>query len=93
MVVFEHIGSEDRVAGVASGDIQSEIAVFIDSGNLIWSLPDSLKFLSKVLLKGSSLVHDEVSHLKCDVYVPALLYIFELFVSGYDKIVMVYHMG
>ena len=90
MVMFEHVWSEDRVTGVASGDVQSEVAMFIDSGNLVWFSPDGLKFLSKVLLKGSSLVHDEVSHLKCDVCVPALLYIFELFVLRHDKIIVVY---
>ena len=67
--------------------------MFIDSGNLVWSSPDSLQFLSKVLLKGSSLVHDEVSHLKRDGCVPVLLCIFELFVSGHDQIVVVYLMG
>ena len=79
--------------GVSSGNVQSEVAVFIDSGNLVWSSPDSLQFLSKVLLKGSSLVHDEVSHLERDVCVPALLCIVELFVSGHDKVVMVYLLG
>ena len=92
VVVFEHVWSEDRVTGGASGDIQSEIAVFIDGCNLVWPTPDGRQFLSKVLLKGSSLVHDEVSHLKCDVCVPALLCIFKLFVSGHDKIVVVYLM-
>ena len=92
VVVFEHVWSEDRVTGVASGDVQSKVAVFIDSSKLVWSSPDSLQFLSKVFLKGSSLVHDEVSHLKCDICIPALLCIFELFVSGHDKIVMVYLM-
>ena len=92
VVVLEHVWSEDRVAGVASRDVQSEVAVFINSGNLIWSSLDGLQFLSKVVLKGSSLVHDEVSYLKHDVCVPALLCIFELFVSGHDKIVVVYLM-
>ena len=90
VVVFKYVWSEDRVSGVASGNIQSEIAMFINCCNLVWAAPDSLQFLSKVLLKGSSLVHDEVSHLKRDVCVPALLCIFELFVSGHDKIVVVY---
>ena len=93
MVVFEHVWGEDRVTGVASGDIQSEIAVFIDGCNLVWATPDSLQFLSKVFLEGSSLVHDEVSHLKRDVCVPALLCIFELFVSGHNQVVMVYLVG
>ena len=93
VVMFEHVWSEDRVTGVASGDIQSEIAVFIDGCNVVQATPDGLQFLSEVLFKGSSLVHDEVSHLECDVCVPALLWIFELFVSGHDKIVVVYLMG
>ena len=93
VVVFEHVRTEDRVSGVAFRDIQSEIAVFIDGCNLIWATPDGLQFLSKVLLKGSSLVHDEVSHLKRDVCIPALLYIFNLFVSEHDKIVLLYLMG
>ena len=57
VVVFENVWSEDRVSGVASRDIQSEIAMFIDGCNLIWATPDGLQFLSKVLLEGSSLVH------------------------------------
>ena len=89
VVVFEHVWSENRVTGVASGDIQSEIAVFIDGCNLVWATPDGLQFLSEVLLEGSSLVHDEVSHLERDVCVPALLCIFELFISGHNKIVVV----
>ena len=91
--MFEHVWRENRVTGVASGDIQSEVAVFIDSGNLVWSSPDGLQFRSKVLLKGSSLVHDEVSYLKCDVCIPALLCIFGLFVAGHNQLVMVYLMG
>ena len=93
VVVFEHVWSEDRMARVTSGDVQSEVAMFIDGGNLVWATPDGLQFLSKVLLKGSSLVHDEVSHLKCDVCIPTLLCILELFVSGHNEIVVVYHMG
>ena len=58
VVMFEHVCSEDRVTGVVYGDVQSEVAVFIDSSNLVWSSPDSLQFLSKVFLDGSSLVHD-----------------------------------
>ena len=92
-VMFEHVWCENRVTGVASEDIQSEVAMFINSGNLVWSSPDGVQFLSKVLLKGSSLVHDEVSHLKRDVCIPALLCIFGLFVEGYNQVVMVHHMG
>ena len=92
VVKFEHVSSEDRVTGVVSGDIQSEVAVFINSGNLVWSSPDGLKILSKVLREESSLVHNEVSHHKCNVCVPALLCIFELFVLGHDKFVMIYLM-
>ena len=58
VVVFEHVWSEDRVMGVVSEDIQSEIAVLIDGCNLVWARLDGLQFLSKVLLEGSSLVHD-----------------------------------
>ena len=58
VVVFEHVWSEDWVTRVASEDVESEVAMFIDGGNLVWTAPDGLQFLSKVLLKGSSLVHD-----------------------------------
>ena len=58
VVVFKHVWSEDWVTRIASGDIQSEIAVFIDGCNLVWAMPDGLQFLSKVLLEGSSLIHD-----------------------------------
>ena len=44
VVVFVHVWSEDRVTGVVSGNVQSEIAVFIDSGNLVWATPDGLQF-------------------------------------------------
>ena len=40
------------MTGVTSGDIQSEIAMFIDGCNLVWATSDGLQFLSKVLLKG-----------------------------------------
>ena len=93
LVMFEHVWGKNRLTGIASGDIQSEVTVFINSRNLVWAAPDSLQFLSKVLLKGSSLVNDEVTHLKCDVCVPTLLCIFELFVSGHDKVIMVCLMG
>ena len=92
MVVFEHVWGEDWVTRVTSGDVEPEVAVFIDGSNPVWATPDGLQFLSQVLLKGSSLVHDEVSHLKRDVCIPALLCIFELFISGHDKIVVVYLM-
>ena len=93
MVMFEHMWGEDWVTRVSSGDVEPEVAVFIDGCNLIWAMPDGLQFLSKVLLKGSSLVHDEVSHLKSNVRVPALLCIFSLFVAGHNQVVMVYLVG
>ena len=93
MVVFEHVWSKDRVTGVASGDVEPEVAVFIKGSNLVWATSDGLCFLSEVVLRGSSLIHDEVSHLKCDVCVPALLCIFELFVSGHDQFVVVFLMA
>ena len=58
LVVFEHVWSEDWVMRVASVDVESEVDMFIDGGNLVWAAPDGLQFLSKVLLKESSLVHD-----------------------------------
>ena len=42
VVVFEHVWSEDRVMGVASGDVEPEVAVFIDGCNLVWATPDGL---------------------------------------------------
>ena len=78
---------------VVSGDIEPKVAMFIDSSNLVWSSPDSLQLLTKVLLKESSLIHDEVPHLKFDVCIPVLLYIFGLIVAGYDEVVMVYLVG
>ena len=56
--MFEHIWGENRVARVASWDVEPEVAMFIDGRNLIWASPYGLQFLSKVLLKGSSLIHD-----------------------------------
>ena len=93
MEVFEHVRSEDWMTSVVFGDIQSEVTLFFNSGNLVWSSPNILQFLSKVLLKGSSLIRDEVSHLKCDVLISAHLCLLELFVAGHDEVVVVYHMG
>ena len=42
VVVFEHVWSEDRVTGVASRDVEPEVAVFIDGYNLVWATPDGL---------------------------------------------------
>ena len=70
-----------------------QVSVFINGCNLVWAASYVLQFLSKVLLKGCSLVHNQVSHLECDVCVPVLLYIFELFVAGHDEIVIVYLVG
>ena len=42
MVMFEHVWSEDRVTGVASGDVEPEVAVFINGCNLVWATPDGL---------------------------------------------------
>ena len=58
VIVFEHVWCDYWVTKVASGDIQSEITVFINGCNQVWATPDGLLFLSKVLLEGSSLVHD-----------------------------------
>ena len=35
LVVFEHVWSEDWVTRIAFGDVQSEIAMFIDGCNLL----------------------------------------------------------
>ena len=48
---------------IVCGYVQSEVAMFNDRGTLIWSSPDSLQSQSKLLLTGSSLIHDEVSTL------------------------------
>ena len=40
VVVFEHIWGEDWVTRVASGDVEPEVAVFIDGSNLVWAAPD-----------------------------------------------------
>ena len=61
--------------GVESRDVEPEVVTYINGGNLEWGSPDSLQFLSKVLLKESSLVHDEVFQLKCDVCVLSVIYI------------------
>ena len=58
VVMFEHVWSKNRVARVASWNVEPEVAVFIDGCNLVWPTPDGLQCLSKVLLKGSSLIHD-----------------------------------
>ena len=58
VVVFEHVWGENRVTRVASRNVEPEVAMIIDGGNLVWATLDGLQFLSKVLLKRSSLVHD-----------------------------------
>ena len=45
VVVFEHVWSEDRVTGIASRDVEPEVAMFIDGSNLVWSSPDGLNVM------------------------------------------------
>ena len=77
VVVFEHVRSKNWMTRVASGDVEPAIAMFFVGSNLVWAAPNSLQILSQVFLKGSSLVHDEVFHLKCNVCIAALLCILE----------------
>ena len=58
MAVFEHVWCEDWVPGVLSGNVESEVTMFIDFRDLVGSSPDGLQFLRQVFLPRSSLVHD-----------------------------------